>query len=77
MLIDHSAEINALKQEIKTLKTTDIHLKGLTFHHASGHISLILISICIVVVIIYIIRKYILTSRAGMIIVRRPQNVQI
>lgn len=67
--IDHSSTIQGLEEEIKMMKANPIHLKELSWHHISGHISLILI----ILFLSYVIYKYL--TRESNIVVVRPRDV--
>lgn len=56
-IINNTKDINHLRNEVQNMKDSAINLRGLHFHTASGHLSLILIAIGIFILIIITIRK--------------------
>ncbi|XP_037931049.1 uncharacterized protein LOC119665868 [Teleopsis dalmanni] len=73
-LIDHKEDIIKIKQQIHRIQAEDWTLKGLHFHHATGHISLSILCIFIMIILVYFIRKCLLKGKANVIIIRRPQE---
>lgn len=75
LLINHDKQINQLKECVDKLRNENVELRGLNFHHMSGHTSLILVSMVIVILIILLIRKIMIIRRIAAIQFPRPVNV--
>lgn len=74
--IDHTSEIESLKQKIHEMQAEDIHLRGLNFHRPTSHFSLGLIGSVILALSVFLIYVYInLTNKKNIRAARRPQNI--
>lgn len=77
VIINHDNEIAQLKGQKKDIKKENIELRGLTFHHLSGHTSLLLITVVIIILAIVFIRRLMKIRKITAITFAPPQNVQV
>jgi len=56
-VINYYKEINKLRNELKEIKENYYEIKGLSFHHISGHAALIAGLIIMLILIVYMIRR--------------------
>ncbi|XP_075167667.1 uncharacterized protein LOC142239782 [Haematobia irritans] len=59
VVINHHEEINQLKKVVDHLKKENIELRGLRFHHWSGHLAFILVILVLLILIGLFIRRMI------------------
>lgn len=77
VIINNNKEIQQLKGHVEDLKKENVQLRGLTFHHITGHTSLILVTILIIILFVILVKRFIKKRQIASITFVPSQNVQI
>lgn len=75
MVVNHSARLAEIESQLKTIDASQLNLKGLNFHHISGHLSLMVMVAACIIALICSIRRCMKPTRVASIHFAPPQNV--
>ncbi|XP_059217602.1 uncharacterized protein LOC131994750 [Stomoxys calcitrans] len=59
MIINHTRQVDEVMTKLRDVQKTNVDLRGLQFHHMSGHAALILVILIIIILAICFIKKFI------------------